>query len=76
MMQTQDHPHYYQHLSSISESINTKQIKKQFLYIRYIHTYTCIIMYMLGHLDVWGELAGHQRSLTHPVLKAGHLGVR
>ena len=22
-------------------------------------------MCWLGHLDVWGELAGHQRSLTH-----------
>ena len=21
--------------------------------------------YMVGHLDVWGELASHKRSLTH-----------
>ena len=25
----------------------------------------CLCVCWLGHLDVWGELAGHIRSLTH-----------
>ena len=31
-------------------------------------TYTCVDVHMcwLGHLDVWGELASHKRSLTPP----------
>ena len=58
MMQTQDHPHYYQHLSSISESM---QIKNSF-YTLGIYTLTHVYYV---HVGVWGELAGHQRSLTH-----------
>ena len=36
---------------------------KHDMYVCMCVGYACVCW--LGHLDVWGELAGHQRSLTH-----------